>query len=122
MYHKFDQFMATCFFVCWMNQNWNELWKDDNSKMETFMPPKIFYKVCKRIDRYRKDMHFSKLFWEELEDSFNITMGKNFMSKRRLDDSSFFQYSFTLDDDKVHLNYRAKRNLRFGDESCLKSV
>ena len=69
------------------------------------MPPKIFYRVLQKIDEYGKDMHFSKLFWEEMEDAFNITMGDNFMAKRHTDDTSFSQYSVTLDDNKVHFNY-----------------
>ena len=60
-------------------------------------------------------MHFSKLFWEELEDAFNTSMGDNFMAKSRRDNASSHQYSITLDDDKVRFNYGAKRNVRFGD-------
>ena len=79
------------------------------------MPPTIFYRVLRKIDEYGKDMHFSKLFWEELKDVFNTTMGDNFMAKSCHDKASFHQYSFTLDDDKVHFNYGAKHNVRFGD-------
>ena len=64
-------------------------------------------------------MHFSKLFWEELEDAFNITIGDNFMAKRRVDGIFFSQCSFTLDDDKVYFNYGAMCNVQLGDESQL---
>ena len=79
------------------------------------MPHKILYKVLWKIDGYRNDMRFSKLFWEELEDAFNKAMGDNYMSERYFDGESFSQYSFTLDDDKVHFNYGAKHNVRLAD-------
>ena len=100
-----------------MNQNWNELWKDDDIKTDRFMPPKIFYKVLNMMDSYGKDKQFAKLFWEELEDAFNKTMGDNFIKMSRDDAGTFPRYAFTLDDDKVNFNFGSKRDVKIGEES-----
>ena len=72
------------------------------------MTPKTIYKVLCKIDEYGKDLHLPNLFREELEDTFNKTMGDNLMPKSHVNTASFSQYSFTLDDNKMHFNYGAK--------------
>ncbi len=119
-YKKFCKFLATFFFICRQNQNLNEMWKDRFIDTSSFMAPKIFHKILRKMDKYGKDMHHHKLFWEELEDAFNKTTVTNFYSKTK--GTTLSKKMWTMDDDKLHFNYGALRDVKWGTNSRLKRV
>ncbi len=116
-YQKFCQFMATFYFICRFNQNWKELWKDEDINTDRFMEPKLFYRVLHRIDDYGKNEMFSRRFWEELEDAVNSVMVKHFVPKKA--GSSLSKLTLTYDDDKIHFSYGAMRDIPIGEDSNL---
>ena len=52
---KFDQFSAPFFFICRINLNLTELRKDDDIRMDPYMPSKLFNKVKQGMDKYGKN-------------------------------------------------------------------
>ena len=75
---KFYQCLASSFFVCRWNQNYKELWNDEDTNTDWFMHPKLFNKVMHKIDAYGKDEDYGSRFWEELQDAFKSTMCSEF--------------------------------------------
>ena len=70
------------------------------------------------MDKYGKNYSFQPRFWEELEEALNKTTTLHLVIKKDYNG----RLLITLDNNKVHYNYGAKRDVPIDQESRLKQV